>query len=78
MSTRTLRNRLRRESTSYREIVEAIRQALAEDLLSTTEMAVDEIAQRLGYSDTSTFVAAFKRWKGVPPRSYRSSRGDLL
>ena len=71
MSTRTLRNRLRRESTSYREIVEALRRSLAEELLSTPGMAVDEIAQRLGYADTSTFIAAFKRWKGIPPRSYR-------
>ena len=72
MSTRTLRNRLRRESTSYREIVDQLRRVLAEELLSAGAMTIDEIAQRLGYADTSAFIAAFKRWKGVPPGSYKS------
>jgi AraC-like DNA-binding protein len=36
-------------------------------------LSVDEIAARLGYSDTSSFTTAFKRWKGVPPRDYRAS-----
>jgi AraC-like DNA-binding protein len=71
MSTRTLHNRLAREDTSYRELVEAIRATLAEDLLATSRLTVDEIAVRLGYADTSSFVAAFKRWKGVPPGGYK-------
>jgi AraC-like DNA-binding protein len=72
MSTRTLRNQLNRETTSYRELVEEIRETLAEQLLSTTRMTVDEIAERLGYADTSSFITAFKRWKGVPPRGYKT------
>lgn len=71
MSTRTLRNRLYREQTSYRALVEGIRERLAEQLLATTRMTVDQIAGRLGYADTSSFISAFKRWKGVPPRSFR-------
>jgi AraC-like DNA-binding protein len=70
MSTRTLRNRLGREGTSYRELLEQVREALAEQLLAS-EMTIDAIAQRLGYTDTSSFTAAFKRWKGVPPRDYK-------
>lgn len=71
MTSRTLRNRLRSESTSYREIVETTREALAEELLSAPTLTVAEIAERLGYADASTFIAAFKRWKGVPPRAYK-------
>jgi AraC-like DNA-binding protein len=71
MSTRTLRNRLVRESTSYREIVDQLRQVIAEELLSSGAMTIDAIGQRLGYADTSAFIAAFKRWKGVPPGSYK-------
>jgi AraC-like DNA-binding protein len=70
MTTRTLRNRLARESTSYRELVDQARQMFAEQFLATG-MTLDAIAERLGYTETSTFVAAFKRWKGVPPRRYR-------
>jgi AraC-like DNA-binding protein len=72
MSPRTLRNQLVRESTSYRRIVEEIRQAQAEELLSARRLNVDEVAARLGYSDRSSFIAAFKRWKGVSPGRYRA------
>jgi AraC-like DNA-binding protein len=38
-------------------------------------MTLDQIAERLGYADTSTFIAAFKRWKGVAPGGYRRQHG---
>lgn len=43
---------------------------LAEQLLATG-MTLDSIAERLGYADTSSFAAAFKRWKGMPPHRFR-------
>ncbi len=70
-TTRTLRNQLAREGTSFRGLIEELRQALAEELLSSNGVNIDQIAERLGYTDTSSFIAAFKRWKGVPPRVYR-------
>lgn len=70
VSTRTLRNQLARESSSYRKLVEDVRLSLAEELLATG-VSVDAIADRLGYSDASSFSAAFKRWRGVAPRTYR-------
>ena len=72
MSTRTLRNQLAREHTSYRKIIEDVRQALAEELLAAGITTVDAIAERLGYADASSFGTAFKRWTGVSPRNYRS------
>ncbi|HKP62620.1 MAG TPA: AraC family transcriptional regulator [Polyangiales bacterium] len=71
MSTRTLRNQLQREQTSYRALLEEVRERIAEQLLATSQMTVEQIGSRLGYADASSFVSAFKRWKGVPPRSYR-------
>jgi AraC-like DNA-binding protein len=56
---------------SYRELLEEVREALAEELLSARQLNVDEIASRLGYSDRSAFTAAFKRWKGVSPKAFR-------
>jgi len=70
-SIRTLRNQLTREGTSYREIIQHIHQSLAEELLAADDMNVNQIAERLGYADTSSFVAAFKRWKGASPSAYR-------
>ena len=32
-----------------------------------------EIAERLGYSEVSNFLHAFKRWKGMTPGQYRQA-----
>ena len=76
VSPRTLHKRLAREGTSYRDLVEEVREALAEELLSTVRLSIDEVAQRLGYSDTSSFIVAFKRWKGVSPGEYKRTHGN--
>lgn len=71
MSTRTLRNHLSREGSSYRELLDQVREAIARELLSTTRLSIEEISERLGYADSSSFVSAFKRWRGISPRGYR-------
>lgn len=70
MTSRTLRRRLEDEGTSYRALVDEVREILAEALLATTGISVEEIAARLGYSEAASFIHAFKRWKGVAPRAY--------
>lgn len=71
MSSRTLRRNLTKEGTSYRSLVDEVRERLAEALLATGALSVAEIGRRLGYADTPSFTAAFKRWKhDVPPRMY--------
>jgi AraC-like DNA-binding protein len=80
MTARTLRRRLAAEGTSYRALVDEVRQTLAEELLATRSLSVEQVAYRLGYGDAASFVRAFTRWKGVPPgryaRSGRSGRRD--
>ncbi|KAA8960260.1 AraC family transcriptional regulator [Mycobacterium sp.] len=71
MHPRTLRRRLAAESTSFRALVNEARAALAVDLLGNVGLTVEEVSQRLGYTDTSTFSHAFKRWHGVAPSAYR-------
>lgn len=71
LSSRTLRRHLEREGTSYRGLVDEVRERLAEELLVIGALSVAEIGRRLGYADTPSFTAAFKRWKGgVSPRAY--------
>jgi AraC-like DNA-binding protein len=67
---RTLRRQLAEEGTSFRELVNEARSTLAVDLLCNVGLTVDEVSKRLGYTDTSTFCHAFKRWHGVPPSAY--------
>ncbi|MCY1278592.1 putative HTH-type transcriptional regulator [compost metagenome] len=71
MTSRTLRRRLDDEGTSFRLLQEEVRQTLAEELLALGSLTLEEIAERLGYSEVSNFIHAFKRWKGVTPRRYR-------
>ncbi|WP_166909039.1 AraC family transcriptional regulator [Mycobacterium sp. DL440] len=77
MSSRTLRRHLEHEGTSYRSLLNEVRERLAEELLATGALSVAEIGRRLGYADTPSFTAAFKRWKGgMPPRTYKAFRGS--
>lgn len=67
MSVRTLRRHLEHEGTSFRKLVDATREHLAEELLVTAGLTVEQVATRVGYSEASSFVHAFQRWKGVSP-----------
>jgi len=58
------------------EYLMAWRMALAKDLLRTSELALDEVARRVGYGSASTFSTAFSRHVGQPPgRFARASAG---
>jgi AraC-like DNA-binding protein len=70
MSSRTLRRRLTEAGTSYRLLVDEVRQALAEEMLATGALSVEDVAIRLGYAEASSFIYAFKRWKGITPAAF--------
>lgn len=74
MSTRTLRRHLEAVGTGYRALLDEVRQALAEEMLTTTPLSVSDVAIRLGYAEASTFIYAFKRWTGRTPAAYRRAR----
>lgn len=69
LAPRTLHRHLAAEGTSFRRLASEVREALAEEMLAS-RMTVDEVAERLGYCEASSFVHAFKRWKGISPRAY--------
>jgi AraC-like DNA-binding protein len=75
ISSRTLRRRLEEQGSSFRQLQEEVRQALAEELLAIASLSQEEIAERLGYSEVSNFLHAFKRWKGLTPGQYRQTLG---
>ena len=63
MTSRTLRRRLGAEDTSFRALLDELRQTLAEELLGTAGLKVEEVAARLGYSDAVSFLHARRRWR---------------
>ncbi|RZF26761.1 AraC family transcriptional regulator, partial [Paraburkholderia sp. UYCP14C] len=71
-SARTLKRRLQEDGTTFRTLLNEARSAMAETLLSDAHLTLTEIAERLGYSDLSSFSQAFKRWYGVAPQVYRA------
>lgn len=74
MSRRTLGRHLKREGTTYRDLVESARHELACQYLLIPKLDVKQIALLLGYSETTAFSRAFKRWCGQSPIEYRRSR----
>jgi AraC-like DNA-binding protein len=52
------------------EYLLAWRMAVAKDLLRTQDIALDEVARRVGYGSASTFSTAFSRHVGQPPGRY--------
>ncbi len=71
MSSRTLRRHLTAHNTKFQKLVNEIRFGLASNYLLTTNFRLDQIAELLGYTEPGNFTHAFKRWSGVPPRTYR-------
>lgn len=71
MTSRTLHRRLVSENTSYRQILEEVKESLAVSYLSNTDLSIKEIAYFLGYEDDRNFSRAFKRWQGTSPSQYR-------
>ncbi|MDT5219216.1 MAG: hypothetical protein QOF15_1321 [Mycobacterium sp.] len=73
MSERTLRRRLAEENTTFRDLAEEVHRVLAEELLATGALSVDDVALRLGYAEATSFIAAFRRWTGTTPARYQRS-----
>ncbi|WP_323750220.1 AraC family transcriptional regulator [Marinobacter sp.] len=71
MSPRSLRRKLEQEGSSFRAIVEEERRQTATQILSSSDMKLDELAIHLGYTDTASFTRAFRRWMGMSPGEYR-------
>jgi AraC-like DNA-binding protein len=74
ISVRTLNRRLEREGTSFRNILDELRQELALRYVGTHDMPLGEVASRLSFSHPEAFYRAFKRWTGESPLAYRRAR----
>ena len=73
VSERTLRRRLREEGTSHQELLDALRRDLALRYLDENALSIDEVAYQLGFSQSSAFRRAFKRWTGQTPGQHRGA-----
>jgi AraC-like DNA-binding protein len=74
LTERTLQRRLQQFETSYQQILDELRQEQASALLSETELPIQEIATRLGFSEPRSFHRSFKSWTNMTPGEYRIAR----
>lgn len=72
LSPSTLRRRLAEEGQSYQGLKDSARRELAIAWLGRHEAAMGEIAERLGFADSSSFYKAFRKWFGCNPGHYRA------
>ena len=59
---------------SISEYTTSIKMTMAENLLSTTELSVDEISKMIGYNYSGNFVKMFKKVHGKTPLSFRKCK----
>ncbi|HEY6081348.1 MAG TPA: helix-turn-helix domain-containing protein [Polyangiaceae bacterium] len=75
---RTFKRRFRKAAgMSPLEYVQAIRLEEAKNLLETSELTLELLAERVGYEDASFFSRLFRRSVGLTPAQYRRRFGAL-
>jgi len=71
LHARTLQRRLKELGDSHSAIQGRIRYKLAQQWLQDPALPIEDISDRLGFSDRRSFTQAFSRWSGVTPSQYR-------
>ena len=73
LSARSLHRALEAEGTQWSMLVDDVRCEFARRYLARRSLAIGEVSYLVGFSDTSAFFKAFKRWTGKSPGEYRAA-----
>jgi AraC-like DNA-binding protein len=71
MSERALQRALQQNGTSFRELLDVVRNEQAQRYLARASFSDGEVAFLLGFEDPSSFSRAFRTWNGFSPSEYR-------
>ena len=74
LTDRAFQRRLQAEHTSFQQVLDETRRALAARHLRDRRLALGQVAHRLGFSDESNFFRACRRWFGMAPGQYREEQ----
>jgi AraC-like DNA-binding protein len=75
VSPRSLQRRLDEEGTSFHEVIDTVRREIGVACIEAG-LPVREAAEEAGFADASSFLRAFRRWKGATPTHYRGQSGN--
>ena len=73
VSRRTFSRRLAEEGTSFRRVLDDVRQEFACALLQDRSLSVADVAFFLQYSEPAAFNRSFRRWTGRTPTEFRNA-----
>jgi len=71
MSIRNLQRKLKNIDSSFRDLLDDIRRELAKQYITASDINLNEVTFLLGFSESSSFSRAYKRWHGVTPSEAR-------
>jgi AraC-like DNA-binding protein len=71
MHRRTLNRRLEAHGTTFRQVLDTVRFDVARQLLTDSQISLDDVADTLGYASVSPFMRSFQRWAGTTPARWR-------
>lgn len=73
MSERSLQRRLNEHDTTFRILLDTVREMVAKQYIKNPATRMNEIAFLLGFSEQSAFSRVFKKWIGTSPVKYRKA-----
>ncbi|MEH6590919.1 MAG: AraC family transcriptional regulator ligand-binding domain-containing protein [Halioglobus sp.] len=73
VSRRTLQRRLTDRDSSFKQLLQNLREELSLHYLNDSRLGITEIAFLLGYSDQASFSNAFRAWRDCSPSEYRNN-----
>jgi len=75
MSPATMQRKLSQRGTKFQQLLDDTRKELACSYVQQPTRSMTEITFLLGFSDSSNFTRAFKRWTGTSPTEFKIHRG---
>lgn len=73
MNERTLQRRLKEQGTTFKTLMNEVREDLANAYIRDSSLSLSEISFLLGFGNISSFSRAFKSWTGSAPSELRSN-----
>jgi AraC-like DNA-binding protein len=70
-TARTLQRQLRVEGVRFDDLRRDVRANLAQAYLGDRGLSISEVAYLIGFSESSAFSRAFRRWTGSSPQEFR-------